>query len=452
MFVLVGLGSPTLLRAVMGRRDVSQRPRLASVSAPAAGVQQPTPPDLVTSTAPAAKWEVASVQVQRASGRELTLCHAQGQSYPSPTWIGHRPASPVVVKRGDRLQAELCLIPKDPAISDNVQVLGWSARLGFLGPVVPRRTGSFWVARGLTAARPVQNRAGMYDPLTLQWWISVDQGKTWSSLTTTTIPVYILMNEPEPSAVLVDTLVDLTCRAGTNAVDRRGLLMGLWPRFASLQVSRLDGRKLCYYGNWSTEAVSTADLLAAGDGQCDAWVNLLRDMLAIHGVAGGVEPVRILPPSTSDCRTNRLLLGAWQRDADGPGRASPLPFLNIARNPIGDHGQYHWAYTELKPTGNLPGQGGTTPPREFHYHMLLNIDGTLYDPSYGRTYNSLEQFENQMVFGYAMWMPGKFDEANMNLDLDGDGDKTDAQVPVNCFALGPRDTVRAEARMVMAAR
>jgi len=50
-----------------------------------------------------------------------------------------------------------------------------------------------------------------------------------------------------------------------------------------------------------------------------------------------------------------------------------------------------------------PAQGHTVnskPPALFPNHMLAIVNGVYYDPSYGRTYSSLQDMENQVINGY----------------------------------------------------
>ena len=51
----------------------------------------------------------------------------------------------------------------------------------------------------------------------------------------------------------------------------------------------------------------------------------------------------------------------------------------------------------------IPAQGHTVnpkPPASFPDHMLAIVNWIYYDPSYGLTYSSLQDMENQMIDGY----------------------------------------------------
>ena len=47
-----------------------------------------------------------------------------------------------------------------------------------------------------------------------------------------------------------------------------------------------------------------------------------------------------------------------------------------------------------------PGQGNAKPAALFPDHGLVYMYGTYYDPSYGKAYSSLQEFEDEAIHGF----------------------------------------------------
>jgi len=127
--------------------------------------------------------------------------------------------------------------------------------------------------------------------------------------------------------------------------------------FAGLNVKRVDGTQLVYYGAYSSvnpppgDAFTTAGLLANGDGRCGAWARFLRDVLGAQRISATVRGIKT---------------------KDMPG-ATGYGFV-------------------VKAT--IPGQGNPSPPTVFADHAVVTYDTRIYDPSYGRAYNTLIAWED----------------------------------------------------------
>lgn len=74
--------------------------------------------------------------------------------------------------------------------------------------------------------------------------------------------------------------------------------------------------------------------------------------------------------------------------------------------------KYTWAANGevVKDAPGLKGQNSDDPASLFQLHIVALYDlksKTLYDPSYGKKYASLIEFEKAAVFGYATLVPGE---------------------------------------------
>lgn len=79
----------------------------------------------------------------------------------------------------------------------------------------------------------------------------------------------------------------------------------------------------------------------------------------------------------------------------------------------------------------VAGQGNSNPTSLFSNHQVVKFGtpSVYYDSSYGVTYSSLADIDQNAVDGY--WAVGTLavDEPTVGLDLNGNGNSSDAQVP-----------------------
>ncbi len=169
--------------------------------------------------------------------------------------------------------------------------------------------------------------------------------------------------------------------------------------------------------------VTTADLLAKGDGQCGAWAKLFIDMRKVQGIDDLNEYV-IFEPIIDD----GFIVKNWSFSGPGSSGIASHPYLNIPDSPIVLPTSYNWKFAEVNDEPGIPGQGNPNPASLFSNHQVV-ISGQYYDPSYGLKHASLEEIDDNAIDGFYRG-PGLLpvDEPAVNLDLNGDGDKTDLGV------------------------
>jgi len=72
------------------------------------------------------------------------------------------------------------------------------------------------------------------------------------------------------------------------------------------------------------------------------------------------------------------------------------------------HWQYDWnTLTQQAFYNGTPAQNNWNPVGTFTNHVALKVLGTYYDPSYGRTYKSADDFRTQSVPGAYYLLPNK---------------------------------------------
>lgn len=80
----------------------------------------------------------------------------------------------------------------------------------------------------------------------------------------------------------------------------------------------------------------------------------------------------------------------------------------------------------------VSGQNADNPVSIFGDHVLVTIGGgtTLYDPSYGKKYNSLDEFETAAIAGYLLEITLSERQAGVDLNQNGTPNEN---IPVRVF-------------------
>ena len=79
----------------------------------------------------------------------------------------------------------------------------------------------------------------------------------------------------------------------------------------------------------------------------------------------------------------------------------------------------------------IPGQGQADPASIFFNHVVVMYDTKVYDPSYGKTYTTMKDFEDTAVAGFVL--ETELNEKTIDWDLDGDTIKDNKKVRVFLF-------------------
>jgi hypothetical protein len=272
---------------------------------------------------------------------------------------------------------------------------------------------------------------------------------TATATNTTNNTLYILGGNPTKGAKLYETLVDIGTRAAFNAgpgATPAQVVDKVFAAFQAKNITRVDGTKLTYYGDWTTKAQSTAKLLQTGAGQCTAWAKFFIDVLKTQGllpnggqmlvvrpklVAGGEwflvknwtfpvnNPKRNYKDNglggtneVYDYRNELAVGAAGDFDPQAQPPRVPLNFdLSRSKN------AYQFVQADVdgnkdanqQPRTGLAGQNMTQPFSMFNNHEVVQFGNVIYDPSYGSApYNQnteearLAAMETAAIAGYAV--------------------------------------------------
>lgn len=227
--------------------------------------------------------------------------------------------------------------------------------------------GNEFTVTNIESASALPNTVKYYESFEIDWHLSPD-GVNYCYAGTSKNQAYVTLGNPVEGITMFHTVVHIGCvKANGMTVDSKHytfeIISKIFEEFEDRIVKRVDGTQLTYWvGN--DPPATTAGLLHDGDGRCGAWMRFFDDCLRAQGISG----------------TQRLKITT----KDLPNHNPPLFGVGFL-------------------VKNMPGQGNNTPRRSFADHALLKYfeDGMVYehyyDPSYGKRYTSLLEWEDDAI-------------------------------------------------------
>jgi len=158
--------------------------------------------------------------------------------------------------------------------------------------------------------------------------------------------------------------------------------------------------QLGYYTSAYNSTSYYSELLNTFDGECGTFAYLFNNALEIQGVNSQV--VTLSPKNEIEC----FLVNNWEFIHTGTSGNETYPFINkpsrfsnngskLDNYNRTENGEYGWLGTpEVTEFNGLPGQGNDNPYCDFSRHFIVKTNGKYYDPSYGRFFNSIKEWED----------------------------------------------------------
>ncbi|MEI6606846.1 MAG: hypothetical protein WCP35_16165 [Verrucomicrobiota bacterium] len=142
-----------------------------------------------------------------------------------------------------------------------------------------------------------ENEIDYLNPMTLSWEVEVNNKDHWCEAGDTANRTYVTLGVPT-TALRQETLFDLGCRNAVGESVVESARDAMFGEFTDQQVSRLDGVQMTYWMNNQMGCTDTPELLqrSDGNGNCQSWGGLFRDILRTHGIAA--ERIRVWPKNT----------------------------------------------------------------------------------------------------------------------------------------------------------
>jgi len=264
-----------------------------------------------------------------------------------------------------------------------------------------------------------------------RWSISRDNGLSWDVVGNTSNDVYVTYKAP--SGDLYQTVLAVSCGAaagkGGDANKDDAVFEGIWDAVKGLDVHRAsDNAQLTYYANWRTPNTDLASLMEKCDSECGPWAYFLMEMAKAQGVANPGSFETFEPSGKAFIVKNWTYTGSQTSDNQDWPCWNIYPANGDCINSAGN--AYVWSYAEVNDQTGVQGQSNQNPKSLFNRHFVVLRNGNYYDPSYGATYTSSNQFFQNAISGYASSnrVLRIVSEQAINTDLNGDGDKADLVV------------------------
>ena len=292
-----------------------------------------------------------------------------------------------------------------------------------------------------------------FGPITVQWYFSVDGGNTWALVGSSKNECFVTLTAPnltptvntglpgstttapDPKYKLFQTVLHYAC-SNFGATSNDTAVANTWALFSGPQnicawnpSDKKYDRKLYYYGAsrgfGGSQPVNTKDLLAAsdGDGECYSFGELFQDALWANGIDN--NGIRITPTNTTPSNPIVFLVKDFTPSTTGsmPSSAAPYSWEMTFSSSAGEMqpppvNTGYGIYGDFINLGKLYGQNtAPAPPMEkvFGNHYIVQYGSSYYDPSYGATYTSANDFETQSVKGYGQGISG--DNVDLEVEL-----------------------------------
>ncbi|MBS1914035.1 MAG: hypothetical protein JST22_18755 [Bacteroidetes bacterium] len=270
-----------------------------------------------------------------------------------------------------------------------------------------------------------------YDPFTISWEFSADDGTTWTRAGESSATIYVTRGRPAPENPemgfgYIESLFDISCRSAHGYSSEADIVQHVWSEFTDLVVRTKKGDTLSFYPHkQNNQQETTAGLILCKSGVCFAWAHLLIDLLRIQGITRRGSYVVLSAPNTASCGPviGMLMPNCTFGTPSAAATCPDFPYLAAFARPL--TGDLIGPDVFSKP--GLAGQGEPDPMSLFHDHALVLIDGVYYDPSYGRTFASLDEFVNSIA-GWAV--ESVANESQVHFDLNGNHRIEDLDVKV----------------------
>lgn len=272
-----------------------------------------------------------------------------------------------------------------------------------------------------------------YNRLRISWEYSWDGGVNWSKAGNSNTIVYVLFKAPSeslrtdkhflPTMAAVGSRAAVAWKAAKGAAPstEKEMFEAIWGQFESRNILRAqDGKQLTYYGSWNVKTVigrttdARLDLVRRADGQCTDWAVFMLATLSAQGLdIGGTglnAKYNAIQSNVAAEQSGRggFLVGpdSWSFSVAGATaknthKATTIPGIPPFGKAGGTAFKYLWKKgAEFTYTAPLAAQGNNNPPGLFPDHAIILVNGQIYDPSYGKTYTNLQDFQDKAVAGF----------------------------------------------------
>lgn len=375
---------------------------------------------------------IAYIEAETPGSFPSNLCSIEAgiakYSYAPPQWKSNRDKSyPVVYARNSIIQAS----PKFKTIPSSLKgkiyiKANTNIEIGIEETQKEFSSDNEYIQlEALPFNKKLENECYEIDPLIIGWSISFD-GQNWKEIGETKNQVFITLQNPISDICIEKNIYEFVYQhIGENKINNpNSFVEQLWNVFESstptspIEFTKNNGKiiPLRYYANASTNGLMGSQLLYTGDGQCLAWAELFLLALQTQGISATQKSYSSSNPGESYLINNWFFEKNVNHKIDYNGtnysHYNYSPYDEFKRK---NDGTYTWGSenVEVNELDGIPGQGNKNPVSDFSHHYIVEYNGNVYDPSYGKEYPSKESWNNNSVAGY-------FIKEDLDYFLDGE--------------------------------
>jgi hypothetical protein len=378
-----------------------------------------------------------------------------GVEFESPQWQAHfasegerkfpicyTKSSTVKVLPVFRINASASFSPKTVLIKGRYVDFSNDINLRFPQTVFDVKESELAVKVPLKSIDVLTKKISHIKSLKIKWSASIDGGKHWYAAGESDNPFYVILSAPVNQNLLYYTVVHISCKNGSRInkpTSNVNLVIDeIWKEFTDVSSGvkrQTDLKRLTYYKHYTTKVTDLVWLLRTGDGECRAWNNLFVGTINLQFPEIVCWDAQISVP---DNDAEGMFIANWHFDAQGLVTQPPAPgfnFLNIGKK-TGIHPPsydgYAWRKSQVSDLMGAAGQSNPNPASIFIKHLVAEVNGKFYDPSYGRKWTHGQDFYTEMLSGLFIEKHAvELNEASIGVDLDEDGAITNKTVATN---------------------
>jgi len=263
-----------------------------------------------------------------------------------------------------------------------------------------------------------------YDTFNFTWKLKFNDGD-WVDVGTSKNRMCVTLAAPTQSPIYYSVAYH-ACRTAVGETTFNAAVPKIWTAFSSGSgpadtrkvldshpdlVTFENGSALHYYNPWEDPPANTwpsltvAGLLKVGNGQCSSWAQLWLHTLMTHGYSGaGGTYIEAPAPYNGFLVKNWDFIGVGS-NIGGIGATLGARWLNAPAANWHTGSVYNWRFLDVRDSIGVPGQNSANPQSQFNNHTITKIDGTYYDPSYGRIYTGAAQMTTTAIAGFYVEAP-----------------------------------------------
>ncbi|MBX3399048.1 MAG: hypothetical protein KF873_09920 [Gemmataceae bacterium] len=280
-----------------------------------------------------------------------------------------------------------------------------------------------------------------YGSIVIQWEFSNNGGTSWSSAGKSENQLYVPLDKPVLSVVYHTPIhLGVAAAALAGASTETAAIAKIWENFETREIKNThikaayNGKKLHYYKDWDITSgdpkvlgAPTMKLLKDLDGTCVSWSFLFADAMFDAGIKAKKYIMQFESKTTYQTPGNpypypeNLLIKNWDFAGNGTSGNNTYPYQNTPNDPQNPAtmfsksvvGTWHYEWgalpaAEVTDQAGLPGQNTANPRASFRDHVVVKVNGTYYDPSYGLKWASVQAWEDGAVAGFMVYDGAKY--------------------------------------------